>query len=107
MRLLLVEDDEMLGDGVRQSLRSNGFVVDWVRDGVQADAALGAEPYDVVLLDLGLPRRAGLEVLRQLRGRGSDVPVLLLTARDTIPDRIRGLDAGADDYLVKPFDLDE
>ncbi len=107
MRLLLVEDDRMLGAGLQAGLRQKGWAVDWVRDGHLADQALRGEPYDVVLLDLGLPGKGGLEVLRALRGRGGSVPVLILTAQDSISDRVTGLDAGADDYLVKPFDLDE
>jgi two-component system, OmpR family, response regulator len=107
MRLLLVEDDPMLGEGVRRGLRQEGHAVDWVQDGEAAELALAGEPYDVVLLDLGLPRKGGTEVLRGMRRRGQRVPVLILTAQDAVPDRVAGLDAGADDYLVKPFDLDE
>jgi two-component system, OmpR family, response regulator len=107
VRLLLVEDDAMLGDAVRRALTQQGHAVDWVRDGAAADLALAGEPYDVVLLDLGLPRKRGLDVLRDLRRRGQRVPVLILTAQDAVPDRVAGLDAGADDYLAKPFDLDE
>jgi two-component system, OmpR family, response regulator QseB len=107
MRLLLAEDDAMIGDAVRAGLRRQGFSVDWVRDGVAAEQALLTEPYDACLLDLGLPRKEGLAVLRRLRGRGSTLPVLVLTARDAITDRVQGLDAGADDYVVKPFDLAE
>jgi two-component system response regulator QseB len=97
----------MLGEGVQRGLRHQGHAVDWVQDGLAAEAALAGEPYDVVLLDLGLPRKGGLEVLRDLRRRGRRMPVLILTAQDAVPDRVAGLDAGADDYLVKPFDLDE
>lgn len=107
MRVLLVEDDAMLGEGVRRGLRQQGHAVDWVHDGEAAELALAGEPYEAVLLDLGLPRKGGLEVLRELRRRRAAVPVLILTAQDAIPDRVAGLDAGADDYLVKPFDLDE
>ncbi len=107
MRLLLVEDDPMRGAGVRRALALQGHAVDWVQDGIAAEEALAGEPYDVVLLDLGLPRKRGLDVLRELRRRGRTVPVLVLTAQDAIPDRVAGLDAGADDYLAKPFDLDE
>ncbi len=107
MRLLLVEDDPLLGDGLQAGLEEAGYRVEWVRDGVTADRALTTNEYSMVVLDLGLPRRDGLSVLKELRRRGDDVPVLLLTARDTVVDRVRGLDAGADDYLVKPFDLDE
>ncbi len=107
MRLLLIEDDAMLGEGVRRALRQQGHAVDWVQDGQSAELALAGEPYEVVLLDLGLPRKGGLEVLQDLRRRGARVPVLILTAQDAVPDRVAGLDAGADDYLVKPFDLHE
>jgi two-component system response regulator QseB len=107
MRLLLVEDDEMIGAAAREGLRQEGHAVDWVRDGAQAEAAAANGVYDLVLLDLGLPRRDGLSVLRSLRARGHEVPVLVITARDAVADRVAGLDAGADDYLVKPFDLDE
>ncbi|WP_242342996.1 response regulator [Anaeromyxobacter terrae] len=107
MRVLVVEDDAMLGDGVRRGLRQLGHAVDWVRDGAEADLALAGEPYDVVLLDLGLPGKGGLDVLRDLRRRGRGVPVVIITAQDAVSQRVAGLDAGADDYLVKPFDLDE
>jgi two-component system response regulator QseB len=107
MRLLLVEDDSMIGEAARQGLRQEGHTVDWVRDGREAEAAVAAAPYDAVLLDLGLPRRDGLAILKSWRARGVGVPVLIITARDAVSDRVAGLDAGADDYLVKPFDLDE
>lgn len=107
MRLLLVEDDPMIGESVGQGLRQDGFAVDWARDGCAAELALESTAYDLLLLDLGLPRREGLEVLRGLRRRRHRVPVLVITARDAVADRVKGLDAGADDYLVKPFDLDE
>ena len=107
MRLLLVEDDRMIGESVCEGLAHEGYTVDWVHDGHAAQAAVEAVPYAAVLLDLGLPRRDGLEVLRSLRARRNDVPVLVITARDAVSDRVMGLDAGADDYLVKPFDLDE
>jgi two-component system response regulator QseB len=107
MRLLLAEDDAMIGEAVRNGLRRQGFVVDWVQDGIAAEQALATEPYDACVLDLGLPRKDGLGVLRDLRARGSDLPVLVLTARDAVADRIAGLDAGADDYVIKPFDLNE
>jgi len=107
VRTLVVEDDPLLGDAIQAGLRQRGFAVDWVRDGVAADLALTSEPYAAVVLDLGLPRRSGLEVLKGLRARRDPVPVLILTARDTVQDRITGLDTGADDYLVKPFDLGE
>ena len=107
MRVLLVEDDPMIGEALLRVLRSEHYAADWVRDGDMADAALRAENYDAVLLDLGLPRQSGLEVLRKLRARKSTVPVLIATARDGVTDRIAGLDAGADDYVVKPYDTDE
>jgi two-component system response regulator QseB len=107
MRVLLVEDDAMIGNSVREGLRQDGFTVDWVTEGRAADAALNAENYGAVLLDLGLPQIGGMEILRRLRARGADVPVLIVTASDAIDQRIHGLDSGADDYLVKPFDLDE
>jgi two-component system response regulator QseB len=107
MRLLLVEDDGMIGEAVRLGLRKQGLAVDWVQDGLAARTALSTETFDLVLLDLGLPKLDGLQVLKWLRGTGSKVPVLILTARDSVNDRIRGLDAGADDYIVKPFDFDE
>jgi two-component system, OmpR family, response regulator QseB len=107
MRLLLAEDDPMIGAAVERGLRDDGFVVDWVRDGAAADAALREPVHDLLLLDLGLPRKTGLDVLTALRRRGDGRPVLILTARDAVADRVAGLDAGADDYLVKPFDLDE
>lgn len=107
MRLLLVEDDRLLGDGLRAGLALDGYSVDWVRDGESAKLALWAEAYDACVLDLGLPRRDGLAVLKELRGRGSHLPVLILTARDSIEDKVAGLDAGADDYLLKPVDLAE
>lgn len=107
MRLLLVEDDPLLGDGVRVGLQQSGFVVDWVKDGQAAKLALQAGAYALVVLDLGLPRLSGTDLLKWLRGSGNDTPVLILTARDTVADRVNGLDAGADDYLIKPFDLDE
>jgi DNA-binding response OmpR family regulator len=107
MKILLVEDDPTLGEAVMLAIRQAGFAVDWTQDGVQAENALSGYVYDAMLLDLGLPRREGLEVLRRLRKRGATLPVMILTARDTVEDRVRGLDAGADDYLLKPFALDE
>lgn len=107
MRILLVEDDRMIGDSVRTSLRQDGYAVDWARDGRMAESALSSEHFDLVLLDLGLPGKDGIEVLRGLRQKKIGTPVIVITARDEIEDRIRGLDAGADDYVVKPFDLDE
>jgi len=107
LRVLLVEDDRMIAEGLQTALRQDGYTVDWVQDGVLATGALQANAFDLILLDLGLPRRNGIEVLRELRGRGNATPVIILTARDEVADRICGLDAGADDYVVKPFDLDE
>jgi two-component system, OmpR family, response regulator QseB len=107
MRLLLVEDDTMIGEAIRSGLRRDGFTVDWVYDGESALQVLAAEAFDLLLLDLGLPRKGGLEVLSTARSRGLEIPVLIITARDAVSDRVQGLDAGADDYLVKPFDLDE
>jgi DNA-binding response OmpR family regulator len=107
VRILLVEDDRLLGDAVQAGLRQTGFAAEWVRDGPAAEAALATEEFAAVVLDLGLPGRSGLEVLANLRARGNRTPVLILTARDAVQDRIRGLDAGADDYAVKPFDLGE
>ncbi|EIJ45456.1 two component response regulator protein [Herbaspirillum sp. GW103] len=107
MRVLLVEDDPMVGEAVRKGLRQDGFTIDWVQDGKSADVALRAEDYAMLLLDLGLPQKDGLAVLRTLRERGSVIPVLITTARDAVADRVAGLDAGADDYLIKPFDLEE
>lgn len=107
MRVLLVEDDEILGDAIRAGLEQERYGVEWVTDGHAAEAALGNRRFDLLLLDLNLPFRSGLEVLRRLRLGGRSIPVLILTARDTVADRVQGLDAGADDYLVKPFDLSE
>ncbi|MGB4065417.1 MAG: response regulator transcription factor [Azonexus sp.] len=107
MRILLVEDDPELGDGLTVGLRQAGFAVDWLRDGNSADQALQSESFDLVVLDLGLPRLSGMDVLSRARARGLTVPILILTARDATGDKVSGLDAGADDYLVKPIDLDE
>ncbi len=107
MRILLVEDDTLLGDGIKAGLKHAGFAVDWVQDGTMAKLALESEEYALLVLDIGLPNISGLDLLKWLRQRGSDLPVLMLTARDTVADRVGGLDSGADDYLVKPFDLDE
>jgi two-component system OmpR family response regulator len=107
MRLLLVEDDTMIGEVVLDQLHAEHYAVDWVRDGEMALTALQSQTYDLVLLDLGLPRVDGLEVLRSLRGRKLRVPVLIATARDSVQQRVQGLDAGADDYILKPYDLDE
>jgi two-component system OmpR family response regulator/two-component system response regulator QseB len=107
MRVLLVEDDEMIGQSLKQALGSNGWSVDWVKDGLLAQSALADGDYACVLLDLGLPKRDGVEVLRKARETGDHTPILVLTARDGIDDRITGLDIGADDYLVKPYELRE
>lgn len=107
MRILLVEDDRLLGDGLAAGLAHAGYAVDWLRDGEAAVAALSTEHFAAVVLDLGLPRRDGLSVLQWLRERRDATPVLILTARDRLEDRVRGLDQGADDYVLKPFDLDE
>lgn len=107
MRILLAEDDTLLGDGLRTGLRQLGFLVDWVRDGQAAERELRAQPYAAAVLDLGLPLRGGMDVLASIRRAGITLPVLVLTARDALLDRIRGLDLGADDYVVKPVDLNE
>ena len=107
MRVLLVEDDLMLGDALRRSLKQEGIVTDWVRDSEEAELALTTGEYSLLLLDLGLPGKSGLDFLADLRGRVNPIPVIILTARDAVLDRIKGLDTGADDYLVKPFDPDE
>ena len=107
MRLLLVEDDPMIGETVLDLLRDDGYAVDWVRDGAMAETAALDQDYDLILLDLGLPRKDGLDVLRELRTRKCRSPILIASARDAVQQRIAGLDAGADDYIVKPYDLDE
>ena len=107
MRVLVVEDDPMIGEAVVAGLAADGYAIDWVRDARSAELSIGTHAYSLVLLDIGLPGRDGIEVLKTMRARKADVPVLIITARDTVADRIAGLDAGADDYLVKPFDLDE
>lgn len=107
MRILLVEDDLMIGEAVSVALKDAAYAVDWVKDGATADRVLENVEYQAVLLDLGLPKRDGLEVLRRLRQAGNTVPVIVITARDSVDDRIKGLDFGADDYLVKPFNLNE
>jgi two-component system OmpR family response regulator/two-component system response regulator QseB len=107
MRILLVEDDRLLGDGLQAGLKQAGYAVDWLRDGEAAMAALSTESFAAVVLDLGLPKRDGLSVLQWLRRRHDTTPVLILTARDQPGDKVRGLDLGADDYVLKPFDLDE
>ncbi|MDX1901919.1 MAG: response regulator transcription factor [Gammaproteobacteria bacterium] len=107
MRVLLVEDDELLGDGLRKGLVQARYTVDWLKDGASANQALKTEIFDIVVLDLGLPRMEGLTVLQNLRALGLTMPVLILTARESIEDRVKGLDNGADDYLTKPVDIDE
>lgn len=107
MRILLVEDDAMIGESVEEGLHGENYAVDWVRDGRAAELALSNQVYDLVLLDLGLPKKQGIEVLITYRKQGGAAPVLIITARDATADRVRGLDAGADDYLIKPYNLDE
>lgn len=107
MRILLVEDDELLGEGTRKGLIQDGYTVDWVKDGAIADQALKTEKFELVVLDLGLPKMPGLSVLQNMRERGDTTPVLILTARESIEDRVKGLDSGADDYLTKPYDFYE
>lgn len=107
MRILLVEDDELLGDGVKSGLSQEGYTVDWLKDGVSAEHAISLESFDLIVLDLGLPKLSGLDLLDKIRKAGVVTPVLILTARETIEDRVKGLDKGADDYLTKPFDLGE
>ena len=107
MRTLLVEDDPLLGDGIRAGLKQAGYAVDWVQDGSTAKLSLESGDYSLMVLDLGLPKLSGMAILNWLRSSGRTLPVLVLTARDTVADRVAGLDAGADDYLIKPFDLDE
>lgn len=107
MRVLLVEDDELLGEGTRKGLIQDGYTVDWVKDGSMADQALKTEKFDLIVLDLGLPKLPGINVLHNMRERGDATPVLILTARETVEDRVKGLDTGADDYLTKPYDLHE
>jgi two-component system OmpR family response regulator len=107
VRLLIAEDSTILANGLTDALRAGGYAVDWVQDGVEADAALSSQAFDLLILDLNLPRLGGLEVLKRLRARRSAMPVLVLTAQDRLEDRVRGLDRGADDYLTKPFDLPE
>ncbi|HBD9314784.1 TPA: response regulator [Legionella pneumophila] len=107
MRLLLVEDDELLGDAVKAGLTQFGYVVDWLKDGEAARAALKSESFELIILDLGLPKLSGLSLLQNIRHDGNSTPVIILTARESIEDRVKGLDSGADDYLIKPFDLNE
>ncbi len=107
MKILLVEDDEMIGENIQIALDGEGIAVDWVKDGASAETALGVHAYDALLLDLGLPKKDGIDVLHALRTRGNSMPVMVVTARDTVAQRVLGLNNGADDYLVKPFDLEE
>lgn len=107
MRLLLVEDDELLGDAVKAGLTQFGYIVDWLRDGEAAKAALKSESFELIILDLGLPKLSGLAFLQYIRQEGNATPVIILTARETVTDRIKGLDSGADDYMTKPFDMNE
>jgi two-component system, OmpR family, response regulator len=107
MRLLMVEDDQMIGESMQQGLKKTGLAVDWARDGKSAELALGNGVYDLMILDLGLPHKNGLELLNELRKQGNDLPVLIVTARDAVDDKVSGLNCGADDYLVKPFDFNE
>jgi two-component system response regulator QseB len=107
LRILLVEDDRMIGEALQKALRKGGYAVDWVEDAAGAGLAALAQPYDLMLLDVGLPDKTGIDILKELRGRGFDAPVLILTARDAVKDRVTGLDAGADDYMLKPFALEE
>ncbi len=107
MRLLLVEDDQLLGEGLKAILDEEGYAVDLIQDGNEAEYAIGLEPYEMVILDIGLPGQSGIDVLQKVRNAGNNVPIIMLTARDTFKDRVVGLDKGADDYIVKPFDSDE
>lgn len=107
MRLLLIEDDALIGDGIQAGLNQMGYAIDWVQDAEAGAHALSIESYDGLILDVGLPRQSGLDLLKQLRGAGNELPVLILTARESIHDKIMGLDTGADDYMIKPFDLEE
>jgi two-component system OmpR family response regulator/two-component system response regulator QseB len=107
MRLLLVEDDEILGDGLVEGLKMEGYAVDWLTNGKLADEALKLNSYELIVLDLSLPDMEGLDILKALRARKDETPVMVLTAKDTVPDRVEGLDSGADDFVIKPFELDE
>lgn len=107
MRILLVEDDQLLGEGVKNGLKQYGYTVDWLKDGEAARLALSSETFDLILLDIGLPKMSGLHLLQSIRREGINTPVLILTARESVEDRVKGLDSGADDYLKKPFDLGE
>jgi two-component system OmpR family response regulator/two-component system response regulator QseB len=107
MRLLLVEDDEILGEGLAEGLKMEGYAVDWLTNGKLADEALKLNSYELIVLDLNLPDMEGLDILKALRARKDETPVMVLTAKDTVPDRVEGLDSGADDFVIKPFELDE
>ncbi|MES2729812.1 MAG: response regulator [Pseudomonadota bacterium] len=107
MRLLTIEDDPMIGESLKKALKADGYAIDWARDGLEAWEALQSQTYDLILLDLGLPGMDGVSLLQKLRAQKSDLPVLIMTARDSIQDRVLGLDSGADDYLIKPFSLEE
>ena len=107
MRLLLVEDDELLGDAVKAGLTQFGYIIDWLKDGEAARAVLKGESFELIILDLGLPKRSGTNLLQTIRQEGNTTPVIILTARESVEERIKGLDCGADDYIIKPFDLDE
>jgi two-component system response regulator QseB len=107
MRILLVEDDELLGDGIATGLKQEGHIVEWIKDGLTAESVLLREPFDAVILDISLPKKSGLDVLKTIRQEKVHTPILILTARDSVEDRIKGLDSGADDYLTKPFNLHE
>src|SRR5271168_735190 len=107
MRALLVEDDQLLGDGLRTGLSQKGYTVDWLQDGQEAEHALLNEPFDIVVLDLALPRRSGMDIIKSMRGKGVNTPILVLTAKTEVEQRVNALDSGADDYLTKPFDLNE
>jgi len=107
MRILLVEDDVMIGESLHKALSHSGYAVDWAKDGDAAELSLSTQEYDIMLLDLGLPKKSGIDVLKTLRAKKNSLPVLILTARDSTSDKVIGLDAGADDYLIKPFELEE
>ena len=107
MRLLLVEDDELLGDAVKTGLSQLDYVVDWLKDGEAARSALKTESFELIILDLGLPKLSGLNLLQSLRSNGNTTPIIILTARESVESRVKGLDCGADDYIIKPFDLNE
>ncbi len=107
MKILLVEDDKMIGSSLQKTMKNNGYIVNWVTDGIMAEESLINDCYDLVILDLGLPKQSGINVLKNMRSKNNDTPVLILTARDSISDRVEGLDSGADDYVLKPFALEE